>query len=188
MSLLAGKVALITGSSRGIGAAIAREFAKEGASVALHGRDRAALAEVANVILSEGVALKSSGEEGKDRRPPGREPRVIQTTGDVTSFADIEAMRAEIGRKVIEITADESKNLRTLAQTYSNLTPKGAVAILREMDDTTVVKILSLMKSDAVGPIFEEMAKTTAPDGTLARRAALLSEKLRLMKAARSPS
>ncbi|HEX2860838.1 MAG TPA: hypothetical protein VHN79_04330 [Lacunisphaera sp.] len=102
--------------------------------------------------------------------------------------ADIEAMRAEIGRKVIEITADEAKNLRALAQTYSNLTPKGAVAILREMDDTTVVKILSLMKSDAVGPIFEEMAKTASPDGTLARRAALLSEKLRLMKGTKSAS
>lgn len=102
--------------------------------------------------------------------------------------AEIEGMRAEIGRKVIEITADESKNLRTLAQTYSSLTPKGAVAILREMDDTTVVKILSLMKSDAVSPIFEEMSKTTASDGTLARRAATLSEKLRLMKAAKSAS
>ncbi len=95
---------------------------------------------------------------------------------------DIEAMRAEIARKVIEIKADEARNLRNLAQTYANLTPRGAVAILREMDDTTVVKILSLMKSDSVGPIFEEMAKTAGPDGTLARRAAALSEKLRLMK------
>jgi flagellar motility protein MotE (MotC chaperone) len=101
---------------------------------------------------------------------------------------DIEGMRAEIGRKVIEITADEGKNLRTLAQTYAILTPKGAVAILREMDDTTVVKILSLMKTDSVGPIFEEMVKTTGPDGTLAKRAALLSEKLRLMKATKSAS
>jgi len=101
---------------------------------------------------------------------------------------DIENMRAEINRKVIEITADEMKNLRSLAQTYSNLTPRGAVAILREMDDTTAVKILSLMKSDTVGPIFEEMAKTTGPDGPLARRAATLSEKLRLMKATKSNS
>jgi flagellar motility protein MotE (MotC chaperone) len=99
---------------------------------------------------------------------------------------DLEAMRTEIGRKIIEVTADESKNLRTLAQTYSGLTPKGAVAILREMDDTTIVKILSLMKSESVGPIFEEMAKTSAPDGTLARRAALLSEKLRLMKSSKT--
>ncbi|MFZ5495077.1 MAG: MotE family protein [Verrucomicrobiota bacterium] len=100
--------------------------------------------------------------------------------------ADIEAMRAEIGRKVIEITADEAKNLKSLAATYSNLTPAAAVAILREMDDTTVVKILSLMKSDMVGPIFEEMAATAGPEGTLAKRAAILSEKLRLMKAAKS--
>ena len=97
--------------------------------------------------------------------------------------AEIEAMRAEINRKVIEITADEMKNLKSLAQTYATLSPKAAVAIFREMDDTTAVKILSLMKADIVGPIFEEMAKTQGPDGPLARRAALLSEKLRLMKA-----
>ena len=101
---------------------------------------------------------------------------------------DLEGIRTEIGRKIIEVTADESKNLRSLAQTYSGLTPKGAVAILREMDDTTVVKILSLMKAESVGPIFEEMAKTTAPDGTLARRAALLSEKIRLMKSSKTTS
>ncbi len=97
--------------------------------------------------------------------------------------ADIEGMRAEINRKVIEITADELKNLKSLAQTYATLSPKAAVAIFREMDDTTAVKILSLMKADIVGPIFEEMAKTQGPDGPLAKRAALLSEKLRLMKA-----
>jgi flagellar motility protein MotE (MotC chaperone) len=92
-------------------------------------------------------------------------------------------MRKEIADRVIEINTDELKNLRTLAQTYANLTPKGAVAIIREMDDVTVVKILSLMKSDVVAPIFEEMSKTAAIDAPLARRAATLSEKLRLMKA-----
>ena len=65
---------------------------------------------------------------------------------------------------------------------------EGRVAILREMDDTTVVKLLSLMKSDAVGPIFEEMTKTSSPEGTLARRAAVLSEKLRLMKSFKTTS
>ncbi len=96
---------------------------------------------------------------------------------------DIEGLRTEIADKVIEITADEAKNLRTLSQTYTNLSPRAAVAILREMDDVTVVKILSLMKPDVVGPIFEEMSHTASTDGPLARRAAILSEKLRLMKA-----
>ncbi len=101
----------------------------------------------------------------------------------------IEALRKEIADKVIEITADELKNLRTLAQTYSVLTPRAAVAIFREMDDATAVKILSLMKADVVGPIFEQMSQTANTDGTpLARRAALLSERLRLMKAAKQPT
>lgn len=97
--------------------------------------------------------------------------------------ADVEALRKEIADRVIEITADEAKNVRTLAATYAALTPRGAVAIFREMDDSTAVKILSLMKPDTVGPIFEEMSRTGAADDSLARRAALLSEKLRLMKA-----
>lgn len=102
--------------------------------------------------------------------------------------SSIEAMRKEIGEKVIEINTDESKNLRALAQTYTNLTPRAAVAIIREMDDTTVVKILSLMKPDVVAPIFEEMSKTPDKDGLLARRAATLSEKLRLLKSNRTAS
>lgn len=97
--------------------------------------------------------------------------------------ADVESLRRQIAEKVIEITADEAKNIRTLSATYTNLTPRGAVAILREMDDATAVKILSLMKPDIVGAIFEEMSRAVGTDNALPRRAALLSEKLRLMKA-----
>jgi flagellar motility protein MotE (MotC chaperone) len=102
--------------------------------------------------------------------------------------AEIEAMRKQISDRFIEITADEMKNIRSLAATYANLTPRAAVAIFREMDDSTAVKILSVMKADIVGPIFEEMSKTSATDTALAKRAALLSEKLRLMKSSKSGS
>lgn len=99
--------------------------------------------------------------------------------------ANLEATRKEISDRVIEISADEMKNLRSLSQTYTNLTPRAAVAIIREMDDMTVVKILSLMKADVVAPIFEEMSKTPDQGGLLARRAAILSEKLRLLKSSK---
>jgi 3-oxoacyl-[acyl-carrier protein] reductase len=79
--MLDGKVALVTGSSRGIGAAIARRFAGHGAKVAVHGRDAAALS-----------AVHAEIERGGGR--------AIQVTGDVTSFTAVEAMRQRIEQEL----------------------------------------------------------------------------------------
>ena len=52
--LLAGKVAIVTGASRGIGAAAARMFAEAGAAVALGARGADALESVAQEIVAAG--------------------------------------------------------------------------------------------------------------------------------------
>jgi 3-oxoacyl-[acyl-carrier protein] reductase len=81
MNSLEGKVALVTGSSHGIGAAIAAHFAQHGARVVVHGRDGAAVADVAARI----------GQAGG---------RAMQVTADVTRHKEIEAMRLRIEQEL----------------------------------------------------------------------------------------
>jgi 3-oxoacyl-[acyl-carrier protein] reductase len=56
---LAGRVALVTGASQGIGRAVALRLAKEGATVALAARNEAKLAEVAAEIAAAGGKAES---------------------------------------------------------------------------------------------------------------------------------
>jgi len=66
MNQLAGKTALITGASSGIGLATSRLFSKEGARVAITGRDEAAL-ETARACLGEGsLAIRSDASDLTD--------------------------------------------------------------------------------------------------------------------------
>ena len=74
---LAGKVVVITGGSRGIGAATGRAFAANGCDVVVVGRDRAALAASVESIK----ALDGS---------------VMGVAADCTREGDIEALRAEV--------------------------------------------------------------------------------------------
>lgn len=99
---------------------------------------------------------------------------------------DVEKMREDLANTVTEVQSVEQKNLKTLAATYTNITPSAALAIFREMDDETVVKILSFMKPDPVGQILEEMARPTEGRTSSAARAAAISNKLRLLRQVRA--
>jgi 3-oxoacyl-[acyl-carrier protein] reductase len=81
---LKGKIVLATGSSRGIGAAIAIKFAEHGAKVVLHGRDEVSLKHLQNVISASGG-------------------NVMITIADLNKFEEIEAMRAQIQNELGEV-------------------------------------------------------------------------------------
>ena len=74
---LDGQIALVTGSSRGIGAAIATRFAAAGAAVVVHGRDPDAVTAVAAQI----------GKAGS---------RAFAAVADLTQYDQVAAMRAAI--------------------------------------------------------------------------------------------
>ena len=67
MKLLEGKVALVTGATRGIGKAIALMFAQQGADVAFTFRSSAAAAEqITQELESYGVKAKAFASDAAD--------------------------------------------------------------------------------------------------------------------------
>jgi 3-oxoacyl-[acyl-carrier protein] reductase len=79
MSDLRDRVVLVTGSSRGIGASIAALFAAEGAGVAVHGRDAAAV----EVVRSE---IEAAGGTA------------VAVLADLTVYDQVQAMRTTVER------------------------------------------------------------------------------------------
>jgi 3-oxoacyl-[acyl-carrier protein] reductase len=75
------RIALVTGSSRGIGSAIARLFAAEGAAVVVHGRDDEAVAAVRAEIEGSGG-------------------RVFSLTADLADYEQVEGMRDSIEQEL----------------------------------------------------------------------------------------
>ena len=79
---LLGKCAIVTGGSRGIGKAIARELAKEGVDLAIVARNKADL---------EATAQQLAGETNR---------RIVPLAADVTSKEQVDRMVAEAAKQL----------------------------------------------------------------------------------------
>ena len=95
--------------------------------------------------------------------------------------AAVEKLRAEIDARLVQVHAQEQKNLKSLVATYSKLSPSAAVAIFKQMDDTTVAKLLALMKPEIATAVFEEYSREPGPDNANVRRVVELTQRMRLL-------
>jgi flagellar motility protein MotE (MotC chaperone) len=96
----------------------------------------------------------------------------------------VHQLQAELDSKLVRITAEEATNIKKLARTYATMAPDGAAPIMRELEDSTLMKILAVMKDTESAPILEVMGRFSPDD---ARRVAKATERLRFYLAQKDP-
>ncbi len=85
-------------------------------------------------------------------------------------------LQAEFDQNVVRMKEEEAPNLKRLAKLYSGMSPEATSAIMKELDDQTVVKLFSVMKDSESAALLDAMAREGE---TQAKRAASISESLR---------
>ncbi|WP_417766598.1 SDR family NAD(P)-dependent oxidoreductase [Stappia sp.] len=127
---LSGRVALVTGSSRGIGAAIARGLAGAGATVIVHGQSEASTVETRAAIERDGGrALALSGDLGAR----GAGSRLVDAAEDLAGHLDILVVNAsaQVNADLAHLTEEDldlqlSVNLRSTVEMLQACLPRMA--------------------------------------------------------------
>lgn len=85
----------------------------------------------------------------------------------------VSTQKVELKKETVQLDEAESKNIKKLAAVYSGMKPEKAAMIIKEMDEDTAVKLLTMMDGKSSGRILESV------DLTLAVK---LSERLKLLE------
>ncbi|HEY6104803.1 MAG TPA: SDR family oxidoreductase [Anaeromyxobacteraceae bacterium] len=141
MKDLDGRVALVTGAYGGIGAAVARALAREGAAVVLTGRDEAGLAAV-DLGPGEGRALRLRLDVGDPAAWETAVRRVLAERGRLDVLVN-NASTLEVGRLESMAVADVEAQVRAnlLGATFGC---RAAIPAMRARGEGSIVNVASL--------------------------------------------
>jgi len=141
---LAGKVALITGASRGLGKAMALALASEGASLALVARDRAALDQAAEEIWKTGGGAQVFQADVTNEEQVVRlEKEVTEACGRVQIL--INNAGTNIRKQLTEFTLDEWRRVIDTSLTSTFLMCRAFVPHMKGSGYGRVINLASIM-------------------------------------------
>lgn len=85
----------------------------------------------------------------------------------------VHQLQMEFDRNVVRVKEQEVENLKRQAKLISGMSPEGAAAMLAEMPNENVARVLFVTKPDVVSPILEALSKVGKGE---AKRAAEITE------------
>lgn len=92
----------------------------------------------------------------------------------------IEILQAELERRLVKVQESEVKNLKTLAESYTNMTPESVAKIFEESEETSVIKIMHFLPPETLGAILQVMSKEISKDEKAGAKINHLLESFRL--------
>lgn len=123
-------------------------------------------------IKDEKAALEKRAAELREL-----ETRLAAERAEINQITQrVAQLQVEFDQNLVRVKEEEIPNLKKLAKMYTAMSPEGASAIMRELDDLVVVKVMSFMKEDQSAPLLDAMAMEGE---TQAKRAAAIAEALR---------
>ena len=142
---LSGQVALVTGSSRGIGAAIAKQLAAAGASVGINYRTNANAADqvIDEIRAAGGEALRVPGDVSDENSADA----VVKTTADRLGRLDILVNNAGITRDrlVMRMNAEDWDEVLTVNLRGTFLPTRFAIPLMVRQRYGRIVNISSVV-------------------------------------------
>ncbi len=171
MATLDGKVAIVTGGGSGIGRAVARLFAREGARVAVFGRRLEPLQEVASAIGAEGGRARAvAGDVGVEDDVARLVAETRRELGGVDIAVNSAAVR--LRSPLVDIAARDFAEVLRINLVGAFILTKEVAGPMRERGGGSIVHIGSALGSVAA-PDFSPYVASKGGLNALARAAAV---------------
>ncbi|MBL8162546.1 MAG: SDR family oxidoreductase [Anaerolineae bacterium] len=155
MGMLDGKVAVITGSSRGLGLAIARRYASEGATVVLSARSAGRVEEAVNALKAEGLRAGSlAADVGKREQVEALAQYALTTFGRI----DIWVNNAGIPGIYGPTAHIPNSNFESVLNTNILGVHYGSLTALRHFVPQKRGKLINLLGRGDTGPVANQNA------------------------------
>ncbi|MDW8064799.1 MAG: SDR family NAD(P)-dependent oxidoreductase [Anaerolineae bacterium] len=177
---LQGKIALITGASRGIGLAIARAYVQEGAAVALCARDAAALAAAAEILRAHSDGARILAQPCDVSRPKEVEELMAAVEAAFGRLDVLVNNAAVLGPRVpiAEYPLDAWREVLEVNLTGAFLVTRAALPLMRRARGGSIIYLSSgvgrrgrarwgayAVSKGAIEILTQVLAEELAPEG-----------------------
>ena len=161
---MTGKVALVTGASRGIGAAVARAFCSAGARVAVSARDAEALARLADE-LGDGQALALPTDVSEPEAVAEMVERVVSEFGRLDFACNNAAGGGHPPTPLAEIPIDAFDSMQTISLRGVFLSMRAEIPAIVRSGGGAIVNMSSTAGLQRVGGLSSYVAAKHGVEG-----------------------